>query len=234
MDEIEQERVTAADTICFLLLGSEIVKHKLDMETGEWVRVRPYKRKKYEIRAKQDDGSEAVYVWNVEPLEIENYSIDDDVKEFNLTVETRGRKPKVYDNSYVKKMLSPCQTYDSAIQTFPFFDNVMFGVSRLHDGDKPFSVGLMFKLLSTLDVISTDTVQVMSGKSESYSRKLSKAVQVASRELAKKLEGFVFEYTDGELPSIDKEQLLLDRQTYVQWFKEQQKNGLYVGYPVPK
>lgn len=232
---MDEEDVTSEGTICFIKIGSEIVKHKLDMETGEWVKVRAYHRKKYKVRAKQEDGSKADYVWNVEPLDIENYSsIDEDVKEFNSVVETRGRKPKVYDNSYIKKMLSPCQTYEGAHKTFPFFDSIMFGVSHLHDGEKPFSAHLIFKLLVTLDAVSTDSVQIVSGRSESYSRKLAKAVLVASKELTKELEGFVFEYIDGELPSLSKEQLLVDRQAYVSWFKDQQSNGLYNGYPVPK
>lgn len=235
MDESVVDNVTSEGIICFLLIGTEIVKHKLDMETGEWIAVRPYNRKKYKVKARQDDGSEAVYVWNVAPLEIETYSsADEDIKEFNSVAETRGRKPKVYDNSYVKRMLSPCQTYDSAKLTFPFFDSIMFGVSHLHDGDKPFSANLLFKLLVTLDSISTDSVQILSNKSERYARKLSTAVQVASRELSKKIDGYVFEYIDSELPTVDKEQLLIDRQAYIDWFKKQQANGLYNGYPVPK
>jgi hypothetical protein len=231
---MSEDDVTASDTICFMLLDGEVTKCKLDLDTGEWVKVRPYHKKKYKIKAKQDDGTETIYSWSVDPIDIEQASRDEEIRDLNISTETRGRKPKVYDNSYVKSMLSPCQTYDSANKTFPFFDEILVSVANLHDGNKPLSVGLLFKLLVLLDNVSTDTVQRVSNKSERYSRTLSTAVQIASRQLSKKLEGFVFEYADGELPTIDKEQLLIDRKEYIGWFKGQQAKGMYEGFSVPK
>lgn len=228
-----EETLTNSDTICFMKLDGEYIKCKLDADTGEWIKIRPYNRNKRTLKAKLDDGTTTDLTWSVE-LHVDDVNNDDDVRDFNIPKDTRGRKPKVYDNSAVKTLLSPCQTYDSASKTFPFFDNIITSVAGLHDGSRPISVHLLFKLLCQLDSVTTNNVQVSSGKSESYSKKLSMAVQVASRELAKKLDGFVFDYVYGELPILDKEQLLLDRQIYVQWFKDQQLAGLYSGVPVPK
>jgi hypothetical protein len=214
------------------LLYTKEGKFRLDIETGEWIKVRPYKWKKTVVRAKMDDGTEKVFTWNAEPVDIPY--VDDDIKEMQLEDSNRGRKPNVYCNAYIQGMLEPCQHYSNATLTFPFLQSTLTAVAGFHDGTRSISTHTLYKLLSTLKSVTTATVEDATGYSERYARKVVKAVKVASKELTRLMKNYSFEYVEGEVAVVSKEQCLVDRAEYVQWFTEQQLLGKYEGFPVPK
>lgn len=218
--------ITSKDTLLYMQDG----KYKLDVETGEWIKVCPYVRRKIRVTAKLDDGTEKEYVWNASPVDDTN--IDDSFKE-TIIADGRGRKPNVHCNNYILSMLQPCQHINNAKLTFPFLEDTLTAVGGFHDGSKPISIHVLYRLLSTLEGISTSSVQNFTGYSERYCRKLAKALKVASTALTSQLLAMQdVQYVDSEVPMVSDEQCKLDRAEYVQWVAEQQLLGKYEGFTV--
>lgn len=218
--------ITSKDTLLYTQEG----KFRLDVETGEWVKVRHYIRKKIRVTAKLDDGTEKEYVWNASPVDDTN--IDESFKE-SIIADGRGRKPNVHCNNYILSMLQPCQHINNAKLTFPFLEDTLTAVGGFHDGSKPISIHVLYRLLSTLETISTGTVQDFTSYSERYCRKLTKALKVASVALTGQLQAMGdVQYVDSEVPMVSDEQCKQDRAEYVQWVAEQQLSGKYEGFTV--
>ena len=218
---------TPEDTVLYTQEG----KYRLDDDTGEWIKIRPYNFKKIVVKGKLNDGTEKTFTWNIEPVDV--FSFDEEIKLMQLP-DGRGRKPNVHCNKYIKGMLEPCQHYSNAKLTFPFLEPTLIAVAGFHDGTRSISIYTLHKLLSTLTEISSGAVEDATGYSNSYCRKVAKALKVASKELTRMMKNFPVVYIEGEIATVSKEQCLLDRAEYVQWFAEQQLLGKYEGFPVPK
>lgn len=204
------------------------------MDTGIWEEVRKYTKKKVVFVGKMLDGTETSFHWDSIPFD--TAESDSQVKEMNDAVkDARGQKSKSYCNKTIKDILSPCDSYSSATNTFRFLEDTLVAVSGLHSGTRPLSTYRLFDMLSSIETITTLSVMQHTGLSERYCRTLATILKVASTELTRRLHGYIVDYQDGNKVSrVSKEQSRYDRIDYVQWFIEQQKSGLYEGLSVPR
>ena len=194
-------------------------KFKLDMDTGEWVKVRSYKVRRIVVRCKPDDeGREKTFIWNTATADTttaDTFAIDEEIRDMQNKDNTRGRKPNTYCNAYLHGMFEPCQHYSNATLTFPFLEDTLIAVAGFHDGNKPMSIYTMYRLLSTLDSYSTAIVQDATGYSERYSRKVVMALKVVGHELTRMMKGLDVTYIEGDLPMVDEYQCAVDLADYV-------------------
>lgn len=179
------------------------------------------------------DGTETSFHWDITTVDESNN--DEEIKGMNDCIkDARGQKSKSFDNSSIKDVLSLCQSYSAACLTLTFLDDTLSAVSNMHQGSRPISVYRLYNMLSSIDSITTLSVMQHTGLSKSHCRMLATILKVASVELTRRLKGYVVVYQDGNVTGVTKEQSIVDRKEYVQWFIEQQGRGLYEGLLVPK
>ena len=189
-------------------------RFKLDMDTGEWVKVRSYKVRRIVVRCKPDDeGKEKTFIWSTTTAD--TFAIDEEIRDMQNKDNTRGRKPNTYYNAYLHGMFEPCQHYSNATLTFPFLEDTLIAVAGFHDGNKPMSIYTMYRLLSTLDNYSTSIVQDATGYSTSYSVKVVKALKVAGHELTRMMKGLDVNYIEGDFLMVDEYQCAIDLADYM-------------------
>lgn len=233
------EYKTDENTICIIKVGNSYKKHKCDMETGEWIPVRAYNKKETEVRAKA--GEVNSYIWNTNADEdfVPTTIHDAEIKEMNAAtakIETRGRKPKSFDNKELSDILFPCNSIHDAYETFPFLRDTLETVASFSEGGSgSFSVKVIFDILKHTEEVTTAAISVLTGYSKSYCEKLYSAAYVSSMQLMKKLKDFEIIYKKCEIESmIDKDQITKEREEYISWFIEEKTAGKYKDFPIPK
>lgn len=74
--------------------------------------------------------------------------------------------------------LTEYQTATEASEEITFFDDLLTGVSHLHDGKKPLNQSLLFRLFRDLDDINAPAIQAYTGCNERHARKLAASLRV--------------------------------------------------------